>query len=334
MERGREKAFQAAVRRLSDDASPAAKRRLAELRQLPTLRVELGALRLETATKKTAERRSSETRRRDLEQRISDVERREDVRGPARTTISNKLQLITRALKLAAESMEGVPDLSGVPMPSASPGRDRRVAQDELDRLVARGRDFNPLLPCIARFAVATALRRERILEFSEAHVVELGSGKQAIKFPRDEDARRKRTGVIPLSREIRSIIEEAKAMRNSTGRTDPIFDLNPVTFDHHWRRLVLDVGLDGLHFHDLRHEATSRLFERGLSLAEVMSITGHSTNDMVDRYSHYSAALVLDKLDSEDDPKRLASEIKFLLEQLSSMVGGREEAKRIVLQL
>ncbi|MEW8308178.1 MAG: tyrosine-type recombinase/integrase [gamma proteobacterium symbiont of Ctena orbiculata] len=47
----------------------------------------------------------------------------------------------------------------------------------------------------------------------------------------------------------------------------------------------------DNLHFHDLRHEATSRLFEiHGLSQVEVMAITGHRTAAMNERYTHLKA--------------------------------------------
>lgn len=42
------------------------------------------------------------------------------------------------------------------------------------------------------------------------------------------------------------------------------------------------------LHFHDLRHEATSRLFERtALSEAKIMKITGHKTHRMMMRYAN-----------------------------------------------
>lgn len=42
-----------------------------------------------------------------------------------------------------------------------------------------------------------------------------------------------------------------------------------------------------GARFHDLRHEATSRLFEKGLNVMEVAAITGHKTLDMLKRYTH-----------------------------------------------
>ena len=44
------------------------------------------------------------------------------------------------------------------------------------------------------------------------------------------------------------------------------------------------------LRFHDLRHEATSRLFERGLNPMQVAAITGHKTLQMLKRYTHLRA--------------------------------------------
>ena len=39
--------------------------------------------------------------------------------------------------------------------------------------------------------------------------------------------------------------------------------------------------------FHDLRHEATSRLFERGFNVMEVALVTGHQDLRMLKRYTH-----------------------------------------------
>lgn len=49
----------------------------------------------------------------------------------------------------------------------------------------------------------------------------------------------------------------------------------------------VFDIaGCDDLHFHDLRHEAVSRLFERTqLTTEEVMKISGHRSHRMMMRY-------------------------------------------------
>ena len=44
---------------------------------------------------------------------------------------------------------------------------------------------------------------------------------------------------------------------------------------------------LTGITFHDLRHEATSRFFEKGLNPMQVSAITGHKTLQMLRRYTH-----------------------------------------------
>lgn len=46
-------------------------------------------------------------------------------------------------------------------------------------------------------------------------------------------------------------------------------------------------LGIDNLHFHDLRHEATSRLFERGYEIHEVQQFTLHSSWQQLKRYTH-----------------------------------------------
>jgi integrase len=55
---------------------------------------------------------------------------------------------------------------------------------------------------------------------------------------------------------------------------------------------------LEGLRPHDLRHEATSRFFEKDLNVMEVASITGHKTLSMLKRYTHLKAENLAKKLD------------------------------------
>jgi integrase len=50
------------------------------------------------------------------------------------------------------------------------------------------------------------------------------------------------------------------------------------------------DRTLVDLHFHDLRHEATSRLAEK-LSMQELMKVTGHKSSAMIARYFHPRAS-------------------------------------------
>ena len=63
------------------------------------------------------------------------------------------------------------------------------------------------------------------------------------------------------------------------------------------WERLKNKGNIKDLHFHDLRHEAISRFFEKGLSIPEVALISGHKDVRMLFRYTHLKAKDVLIKL-------------------------------------
>ena len=61
--------------------------------------------------------------------------------------------------------------------------------------------------------------------------------------------------------------------------------------------RAIRRAGIEGLRFHDLRHEAITRLFEKGLNIMEVASITGHKDLRMLRRYTHLKAEDLARKL-------------------------------------
>ena len=76
-----------------------------------------------------------------------------------------------------------------------------------------------------------------------------------------------------------------------------PIFKVNRWTEWNRFIRLKEQCGIEDLRFHDLRHEATSRLFEKGLNTMEVASITGHEDLKMLKRYTHLRAENLVGRL-------------------------------------
>jgi integrase len=62
-------------------------------------------------------------------------------------------------------------------------------------------------------------------------------------------------------------------------------------------KRLRRRAGVSGLRFHDLRHEAVSRFFEKGLNMPEVAAISGHRDPRMLMRYTHPKAEAIAAKL-------------------------------------
>lgn len=53
------------------------------------------------------------------------------------------------------------------------------------------------------------------------------------------------------------------------------------------WRTLTKKAGLPGFRFHDLRHCAITSLAESGAADSTIMSIAGHVSRKMLERYSH-----------------------------------------------
>ena len=62
-------------------------------------------------------------------------------------------------------------------------------------------------------------------------------------------------------------------------------------------RRARAKLGIKNLRLHDLRHEATSQLFEKGLSAIEVATMTGHKTLNTLKRYTHPNVTEIAKKL-------------------------------------
>ncbi len=76
-----------------------------------------------------------------------------------------------------------------------------------------------------------------------------------------------------------------------------PLFSYTARGLSGAFLKLCRRTGIDDLHFHDLRHEATSRFFEKGLNPVEVATITGHKDTRMLMRYTHLRAEDLVGRL-------------------------------------
>lgn len=81
--------------------------------------------------------------------------------------------------------------------------------------------------------------------------------------------------------------VRDEKSMKRTTSRLSRQFS-----------RIFSAAGCDGLVFHDLRHEATSRLFERTtLSELEIAKITGHKDMRSLMRYANLRGSTMAERL-------------------------------------
>ncbi|RQH12749.1 site-specific integrase [Bradyrhizobium sp. RP6] len=167
--------------------------------------------------------------------------------------------------------------------------RERRLREGEFDRLIEAAKSRrNPLIGSIIRFAVATGMRRGEILGVRWKHV---DRAQRSLLIP---DTKTGQSRTIPL---IASALEVLAERRRDDER---VFPITANAFRLAWERVKFNAGIEDLHFHDLRHEAISLFFEKGLSTPEVALISGHKDLRMLFRYAHAARQAILAKLEGQ----------------------------------
>jgi len=216
--------------------------------------------------------------------------RQREKEGCKPDTIRLDLALISKLFKHARQEwgMESLRNpVDAVRRPSLrGTARTRRLEPGEEERLLkAAHADLRPAI----LFALETAMRREEIASLAWP---EISLKKRTAHLPRTKngDAR-----TVPLSRRAVAIL---RLQRRKLGSKGIVFGLTKDQITDRMRVTVARAGLSDLRFHDLRHEATTRLFERGdFDMMEIASITGHKTLSMLRRYTHLRAENLARKL-------------------------------------
>ncbi len=169
--------------------------------------------------------------------------------------------------------------LDNVARPPAAKPRDRRLDEEELDRLIKAFETCrNHWIKPIVIFAIETAMRRGEILALTWENV-NLEARTAFLPQTKNGDARR-----VPLSEKALSVL------RSLPAKGDRVFETTAYAIRMAFGRALKRADIQNFRFHDLRHEATSRFFEQGLNVIEVSSITGHKDLKMLNAYTHLKA--------------------------------------------
>ena len=228
----------------------------------------------------------------DVEDYIYERRKDKSQRNPAETVSEATIRLEVMLLSAVFEAAKSkrwnycrtnpVRDIDQDARPGKSSERTRRLVGDEekklLDELENRCR--NKDIPLGVRFAIATAARQSELIGKDSTSTREASPGLcwENINFAQRSakliDTKNGKDRVIPLG-------DSALALLSALPR--PIgggrgFTVTQNGLFRSFSAACVDAKIDDLTFHDLRHEATSRMVEAGLSLLEVQSITGHSS--------------------------------------------------------
>lgn len=217
--------------------------------------------------------------------------RDERLKSVAPATVVRELNTISHALEIAQREW-GVylarNPVKLVRRPTPPRGRTRRLEGDEEQRLLAaadQGR--NPFMKPLIILALETGMRRGELIDLRWEHI-DLNRRVAHLPLTKNGSSRD-----VPLSNRA---TETLLSLRD-IAVDDRVFAISGNAVRLAWEHLVERAGIKELHFHDLRHEAVSRLFEKGLGITEVSTISGHKELRMLQRYTHLRAVDLVARL-------------------------------------
>ena len=191
--------------------------------------------------------------------------------------------------------------VANVRKPAPGDGRDRRLSEDEERELRARiNAHSNPMLGWIFTIAIETGMRSGEIAGL-RINQVDLKRRVVRLAMTKNDSAR-----TVPLNQAATKAFMDAVANPARPKGCQLVFfgepgrngERRPYVFNKVWRQIKVALGLGDLRFHDLRHEAVSRLVEAGFSDQEVSAISGHKSMQMLKRYTHLRTEDLVTKLD------------------------------------
>ncbi len=205
-------------------------------------------------------------------------------RGAGPNTVRLDLALLSHLFNTARtawgmESLTNPVDLVKGQRPKLPGGRTRRLVDDEEARLLAAATTYGGEIGPIITWAIETAMRRGEIAAMRWEH---LDRKAKVLLIPETKNGTPRR---VPLSVAALGVLDALP--RRIDGR---VWGMRPDSISQAFERVCKAAEVEGLTFHDLRHEATSRLFEKGLNPMQVAAITGHKTLQMLKRYTHLRA--------------------------------------------
>lgn len=208
-------------------------------------------------------------------------------------TVNRELGIIKHAFDIAEREWD-IPirqnPLAKIKKLKANNARNRRLTDEEYKALLdAIDKTRNPHIKGLINFAIETGMRRGEILCL---HWSDIDYASCTLFIPVTKNGHSR---TIPLTPRAVEILQDAQGKDDAD--KDRPFPLSDNAAKLAWQRLLKRSGIADLHFHDFRHEAISRFFEKGLSVPEVALISGHRDFRMLFRYTHLKAEDVARKL-------------------------------------
>ena len=146
----------------------------------------------------------------------------------------------------------------------------------------------------VIKFAVATAMRASEITSLRWDDV-DVENRTVIIRDRKDPKNKIGNNQTVPLLKV--GDLDAFEIVMRQLRRSDKIFPYNSKSFSSLFPRACEELDIIDLQFHDLRHEATSRIAPKLGNVLELSAVTGHMSLQMLKRYFHPVASELARKL-------------------------------------
>ncbi len=162
----------------------------------------------------------------------------------------------------------------------SSAARHRRLEGNEEMRLIESCREYGgQWLEAVVALAIETAMRRGELFNLRWEHV---HLKHKQLHIPESKNGTSRD---VPLSSRAIHILESLP--RSLDGQVFQFKSPEQISVQFHRACQKANEPIEDLRFHDLRHEATSRIAEKVPDVHTLAKITGHKTLQMLARYYH-----------------------------------------------
>jgi len=165
--------------------------------------------------------------------------------------------------------------------------RDRRVSDAELQLVLSRVQSCLPVRAW-AEFSLVTTMRLGEIAKLRWSDISPNG---QSCIVRQRKHPLKKRDELVPLVAAARAIID---AQVPCVEKPDLIFPQNKKSITAAFRKAIDRAKVEDLRFHDLRHEAITRLLDVGLRESVVARFSGHRNLNQLKKYSHMDVDILV----------------------------------------
>jgi len=225
----------------------------------------------------------------------------------APSTIKNNIYLISTIYRVASSPITrggwGLLELDNpvkhIELPKNRPNRQRRLFSGEEERLFSElSKSSNIEIVPFIRMALETGMRKSEILGVTIGEIHITPKGWSIDKHVTKNGNRR----IIYLSEKCVQSIQHIYDLKKNNPLSSRLFSISDNQVEVEFTKCRDKIGSDSLRLHDLRHEAISRLADKGLSIGAISSQSGHRNAQTLLRYVNVSENDIRKKLDVSTD--------------------------------